>query len=106
MSDECIDIGTISKFPENEAILVETKEFGSLVVVLQAGVYHVLAGICTHEEYELDGAPIQEGQLTCMLHMSSFDLKTGEVLSPPAEENLQVYESKVTNGNVFVKKHA
>lgn len=106
MSDEWISIGNITKFPENEAVLVETEELGSLVVVYQAGIYHVLAGICSHEEYELDGAPVQEGQLTCTLHMSSFDLKTGEVLSPPAEEDLQVYDCKVDNNTVFVKKHS
>ena len=104
MSDEWISIGETQKFPENEAILVETDEFGSLVVVYQQGTYHVLAGICTHEEFELDGAPVQEGQLTCTLHMSAFDLKTGEVLSPPAEENLQVYAVKVENSTVYIQK--
>ena len=104
MTDTWINIGDINNFLENEAILVETKEYGSLVVVFQAGTYHVLSGICTHEEFELDGAPVQEGQLTCTLHMSAFDLKTGEVLSPPAEEDLLVYVSKVENSTLFVRK--
>lgn len=104
MSDEWIPIGETQNFPENEAVLVETEAFGSLVVVYQQGNYHVLAGICTHEEYELDGAPVQEGQLTCTLHMSAFDLKTGEVLSPPAEESLQVYTVKVENSTVYIQK--
>lgn len=104
MNDAWIRLGESSKFPENEAVLVETKEFGSLVVVFQSGVYHVLAGICTHEKFELDGAPVQEGQITCTLHMSSFNLSTGEVLSPPAEVCLQVYESKIENSVVFARK--
>ena len=104
MSEDWVPIGNKEKFPENEAVLVETKDFGSLVVVFQNNFYHVLTGICTHEEFELDGAPVQEGQLTCTLHMSAFDLSTGEVLSPPAEENLQVYESKQDNSIVYVRK--
>ena len=104
MADEWIPIGNISKFPENEAVLIETVQYGSLVVVFQNNSFNVLTGICTHEDWELDGAPVQEGQLTCTLHMSAFDLKTGEVLSPPAEENLMVYESKVENSTVFVRK--
>ena len=104
MTDTWINIGDINNFPENEAILVETTEYGQLVVVFQSNIYHVLAGICTHEEFELDGAPVQEGQLTCTLHMSAFDLKTGEVLSPPAEEDLQVYESKVEKSTLFIRK--
>ena len=105
MSSEWVELGNTDKFPENEAVLVETKEFGSLVVVYQDGSYNVLAGICTHEEFELDGVPVQDGQLTCTLHMSAFDLKTGEVLSPPAEENLEVYSVKVENSLVYVKKN-
>jgi 3-phenylpropionate/trans-cinnamate dioxygenase ferredoxin subunit len=105
MTNEWINIGATKIFPENEAILVESKEFGSLVVVFQNGSYNILGGICTHEEFELGGAPVQEGQITCTLHMSSFDLKTGEVLSPPAEENLKVFTVKVENSNVFIRKN-
>lgn len=104
MTEDWVPLGDTSKFPENEAVLVETKELGSLVVVFQSGTFHVLTGICTHEEFELDDAPVQEGQLTCTLHMSSFDLETGEVLSPPAEECLQVYDSKIENSIVYAKK--
>ena len=105
MSSEWVNLGNKDKFPENEAVLVETEEFGSLVVVYQNGSYNVLSGICSHEEFELDGAPVQEGQLTCTLHMSSFDLKTGEVLSPPAEENLLVYDVKVEDSIVYIKNN-
>ncbi len=106
MSDSWTAIGDTAKFPENEAVLVETDEYGSLVVVYQSGSYNVLSGICTHEEFELDGAPVQEGQIMCTLHMSEFDLKTGEVLSPPAEENLEVYKVKVENSTVYIKKNS
>ena len=105
MSSEWVNLGNKDKFPENEAVLVETEEFGSLVVVYQNGSYNVLSGICSHEEFELDGAPVQEGQLTCTLHMSAFDLKTGEVLSPPAEENLLVYDVKVEDSIVYIKNN-
>ena len=104
MSENWIEVGKIEKFKENEAKLVKTKELGELVVVLQNEVYHVLSGICSHEEYDLDGAPVQEGQITCFLHMSAFDLNTGKVLSPPAEEDLPVYETKVENSILYAKK--
>ena len=103
MNEQWVSLGNISQFKENEAIGVTTKEFGLVVVILQNDSYHVLSGICTHEEFELDGAPIQEGQLMCTLHLSAFDLTTGEVLSPPAEENLKTYESKVEKAILYIK---
>ena len=45
---EWIEIGKISDFPENEAILVEDTKFEILVVVFQNNTYHVLSGICSH----------------------------------------------------------
>lgn len=102
---EWFNIGNIQDFPENEAVLVEQSHYGSLVVVFQNNSYYVLAGICSHEDYELDGAPVQEGQITCLLHMSSFKLDSGEVLNPPAEEPLETYETKVEDGKLFVRKN-
>jgi len=104
MSQEWIALGKTDKFKENKAKLVKTKELGKLVVVLQNETYYVLSGICTHEEYDLGDAPVQDGEITCFLHMSSFDLKTGEVLSPPADEDLSVYDVKVENSTLFAKK--
>jgi nitrite reductase/ring-hydroxylating ferredoxin subunit len=38
------------------------------------------------------------------MHQSQFDVRTGKVLTPPACENLDVYEVKVEGGAVFVKR--
>ena len=103
MSD-WVEIGKLDDFPENEAILVEDTPFDTLVVVYQNNTYNVLSGICSHEDFELGGSPVQEGQLTCLLHMSAFDLKSGEVLNPPAEEPLSIFETQIKNGNLWVKK--
>ena len=103
MSD-WIEIGSIEDFPENEAILVEDTEFGTLVVVFQNNDYNVLSGICSHEDFELGGSPVQEGQLTCLLHMSCFELKTGNVMNPPADEPLETFLSKVEQNKLLIKR--
>ena len=103
MTNEWIKLGNITKFRENEAIAVDTEKFGTIVVIFQNHKYHVLSGICTHEEFELEGAPVQENQITCTLHMSAFDLTTGDVLSPPAEESLKVYETKIEENNLYIR---
>jgi len=101
---EWIEIGNLSDFPENEAILVEDTTFGTVVVVFQNNEYNVLSGICSHEDFELGGSPVQDGQLTCLLHMSSFDLKNGNVLNSPAEENLEIFIAKTEDKKLWIKQ--
>lgn len=77
-----------------------------VMVVNDAGTYRALNGICTHERAELDEGFYLAGRVTCPLHSSQFDLESGECLSPPATESLDVYEVKVEDDTVFVKVEA
>lgn len=99
-----IELGNLSDFPEDEAILVEDTKYGSLVVVFQNDSYFVLSGICSHEEFELGGSPVGDGEITCLLHMSCFKLNTGEVLNPPAEEPLETFETKTENQKLYMRQ--
>ena len=44
-----------------------------------------------------------EGAVTCALHLSQFDLRTGAVYNPPATEPLQVFNIKIEDGAIFVE---
>src|SRR5215213_1494150 len=85
-----------------------------VVVVHAGGVVRAFQGICTHEYFELDkgfltgggsagpdGRP--GGTLTCALHLSRFDLGTGEALDPPAELPLASYPVTVEAGDVVLE---
>ena len=52
-----------------------------LVAVDNDGTVYVTQGLCSHLAVPLDQGTIGDGVLTCSQHRSSFDLKTGEVLS-------------------------
>ncbi|MEO6350032.1 MAG: Rieske 2Fe-2S domain-containing protein [Candidatus Limnocylindrales bacterium] len=60
-------------------------------------------GICTHEYFELDKGFLTSGTLTCALHLSRFDLATGEALDPPAELPLALYPVTIEDGSVIVE---
>src|SRR4029078_5831377 len=83
-----------------------------VVVVHANGVIRAFQGICTHEYFELDkgfltggGSPGADGRpagtLTCALHLSRFDLVTGDALDPPAEEPLAQYPVLVEGGRAL-----
>ena len=45
---------------------------------------------------------LTDGSLTCALHLSRFDLASGEALDPPADEPLAVYRVTVAEGRLIV----
>jgi nitrite reductase/ring-hydroxylating ferredoxin subunit len=57
---------------------------------------------CTHEEASLSSGVLRGGLVKCPLHGSRFDVRTGEALEEPAQENLRTYPVREEGGRVFV----
>jgi 3-phenylpropionate/trans-cinnamate dioxygenase ferredoxin subunit len=60
---------------------------------------------CTHAEASLSEGHVEADECTveCPLHNAVFDLKTGQVLEAPAEEDLASYPVSVEDGDVYVE---
>jgi 3-phenylpropionate/trans-cinnamate dioxygenase ferredoxin component len=67
------------------------------------GEVSALSGYCTHEETDLGTGFLIEGRVVCPLHLSQFDLRTGEVLNPPATVPLERFNVKIDGGSIFVE---
>jgi glycine betaine catabolism B len=68
------------------------------------GKYYAIGNVCTHM-----GGPLAEGKLEdyivqCSWHGSRFDIRSGEVVRPPAMKPESTYEVKVENNDILVKK--
>jgi 3-phenylpropionate/trans-cinnamate dioxygenase ferredoxin subunit len=73
------------------------------VMVFRLGEdYYAVSHLCTHAEFGLEDAPCIEGVLTCPWHGARFSVRTGQVLSPPAFEDLQIYPVRVVEGRIEV----
>lgn len=73
-----------------------------VLVVRHGDAFHALQGTCSHEYFELDRGFLTGGSVTCPLHLSRFDLGSGEALDPPAELPLAVYPAAVVDGRVVI----
>jgi 3-phenylpropionate/trans-cinnamate dioxygenase ferredoxin subunit len=73
-----------------------------ILLVNLDGTIRALQGVCSHEYFELDKGFLTGDTLTCALHLSRFDLETGEALDPPAELPLQVYEVAVEGDQIVL----
>ncbi len=59
--------------------------------------------ICTHEEADLSTGMLSEEGVRCPLHLSVFNLQTGEPQNTPAENPLKTYNVKIDQNEVYVE---
>jgi 3-phenylpropionate/trans-cinnamate dioxygenase ferredoxin component len=74
-----------------------------LLVAKIGGEVSAVSGICTHEETDLGLGFILEDRVVCPLHLSQFDLRTGQVMNPPAEVPLKRFNVKIEGDTIFVE---
>ncbi|HOT96105.1 MAG TPA: non-heme iron oxygenase ferredoxin subunit [bacterium] len=78
----------------------------ALVVVHQQGQWYALMDACSHEAVPLSEGYLEPGRICCAQHGAAFDLRNGEVLTPPAYEAVAVRQVRVTAGMVEVEGEA
>ena len=59
------------------------------------GTYYAFDDTCTHEQCSLAEGDLAGTTVTCMCHGAEFDVRTGEVLAPPAPMPVKVYRTRV-----------
>src|SRR5919199_5280321 len=67
------------------------------------GKYYAIGSICTHEGGPLADGTLEGYEVECPWHNSKFDVRTGEVRSPPASEPEPTYEIKVDGNSILIK---
>jgi 3-phenylpropionate/trans-cinnamate dioxygenase ferredoxin subunit len=109
-----VELLGLDDVPEGTMKMALVDGTDQVLVVHSGGLIRAFQGICTHEYFELDkgfltggGSPGENGQpagtLTCALHLSRFDLGTGEALDPPAELPLASYAVLIEDGRVLIE---
>jgi 3-phenylpropionate/trans-cinnamate dioxygenase ferredoxin component len=96
-----VTVATVDQVPEGTMLMVQV-DGTDILLVHREGV-HALQGICSHEYFELDRGFLTGDSLTCALHLSRFDLSTGEALDPPAELPLVTWPVFVEEGSIVLE---
>lgn len=102
MPKQFVPVARVEDVPLGEVRVFDT-EYQRLVVCNVDGTFYAIEDVCTH-----DGGPLGEGILEgvaieCPRHGAQFDVRTGEVLLPPAVVSIQNYPVRVENGMVLVE---
>jgi len=98
-----IDLLGVDEVPPGTMKMAWVDGTDQVLVVNSNGDLRAVQGICSHEYFELDKGFLTAGTLTCALHLSRFDLESGEPLDPPAELPLAVYSVVVEGGRILIE---
>jgi 3-phenylpropionate/trans-cinnamate dioxygenase ferredoxin subunit len=92
----------LADVPEQGALKVDVADF-PLAVVRDQGELFAIYDVCSHAFVFLSEGAVADCAIECWLHAASFDLRTGQPLTPPATEPVPVYPVKVEDDVVFVE---
>jgi 3-phenylpropionate/trans-cinnamate dioxygenase ferredoxin component len=98
-----IDLLGVDEVADGEMKMAWADGTDQVLVVNVGGELSAVQGICSHEYFELDQGFLTNGTITCSLHLSRFDLSSGEPLDPPADQPLAVYPVVVDGDRILIE---
>ena len=96
-----VKVAVTTDLPSGDLMLVEVED-ERIVLANVGGQYYALADACTHAECPLSDGQLEGEVLECPCHGSQFDVRTGAVVSPPADEPMTRYAVRIEGIDILV----
>ena len=96
-----IELCSADDIPEGSALRVEAGTL-TLAVFNVEGEFYVTDDNCTHGPGSLSEGYIEGDVVECNFHNGQFNIRTGEVVSPPCMIPIKTYPTRVENGKVLI----
>jgi nitrite reductase/ring-hydroxylating ferredoxin subunit len=97
-----IDLCSTDEVAPGNALKVESGDL-VLAVFNVDGEFYVTDDLCTHGPGSLSEGYIEDDVVECNFHNGQFNIKTGEVVSPPCMIPIKTYKTTVEGGRVFIE---
>ena len=97
-----IELCNASEVEPGAALRVERNDL-TLAVFNVEGEFFVTDDACTHGPGCLSEGYIEGDVVECNFHNGQFNIKTGEVVSPPCMIPVKTYRTVVEDGKVFIE---
>lgn len=103
MTAEFVSTGiTAADIPPGGLVVADVR--GTKIAVANVGgTYYAFDDTCTHQQCSLADGDLAGTTVTCMCHGAEFDVRTGEVLAPPAPSPVGVYRIRVEGGELQIE---
>ena len=99
---ECLDLCSTSDVAPGSALKVEIGDL-ILAVFNVDGEFYVIDDTCTHGPGSLSEGYIEDDVVECNFHNGQFNIRTGEVVSPPCMIPIKTYKTMVEGDRVLIE---
>ena len=101
MSQEFIPVAKVSELGPGTKKRVWLGDTRVMVANVDGEIYAV-DDLCPHAFAFLSAGWLQGDEIMCPLHGAQFNVKTGKVLSYPAEDDIPVFPVKIEGDDILV----
>jgi len=96
------DVCALNELDPDERKVVSISNGLKLLLVNVAGEIFAVEDLCPHDDGELHEGSIEGTEIICPRHGARFCLKTGEVLAPPATEDIDSFPTRIIGDRIEV----
>lgn len=100
-TQQFLTVAPVGELPPGDRMVIEVGR-QEIVIFNVDGTLYAIDDCCTHEEYPLSEGTLRGCAIECMKHGAQFDIRSGEVLAPPAFKPVRTYPVRVTDGNIEI----
>jgi 3-phenylpropionate/trans-cinnamate dioxygenase ferredoxin component len=97
-----IDVVADSALADGEHVVVDVDGYEVAIFKIDGQCY-AIEDVCTHDGAEIASGELDGDEIICPRHGARFCVKTGEVKSPPAYEDIATFPIRLVEGRVQVK---
>ncbi|MGB7756093.1 MAG: non-heme iron oxygenase ferredoxin subunit [Salinisphaera sp.] len=94
MTSHWIDVGRVGEIADNECLVYDLDD-EDIAVYNLGGEYFAVEDRCTHDGGDLASGRVEDGCAVCPRHGARFDIRTGQVMAPPAYENIHAFPVRI-----------
>jgi len=98
---EWVNAGAESDCPQGKRIVVDTDAGKIAIFHLSQGLY-AIEDRCSHDNGELASGECDGDDVICPRHGARFCILNGKALTPPAYEDIEVFQVRITDGMIQV----
>jgi 3-phenylpropionate/trans-cinnamate dioxygenase ferredoxin subunit len=97
-----VEAAGIDELEPGQAKLIEVD--GKEIALFNSnGEYFAIDNECTHVGGPLCEGEIEDGKIICPWHGAEFDLKSGQAIAPPAEEDVRTYKVHIDRDSIKIE---
>lgn len=97
-----VKVAEVSDIPPGTAQCIEVDDI-RIAVCNVNGEFYAIDDTCTHDDASLSEGGIDGDEIICPMHEARFNIKTGEVLCPPAFENVNAYPVRIQGADIEIQ---